>query len=190
MWWSRTLLLFAVLALGPVGCGFRPMYGVPSGAATGVDADLAAVRIEPIKDRIGQQLRNALLQRLSPRGEAADYTYSLQVKLSESVSNLGFRKDTYATVANLSMSAQVVLLREGASILGTTVSTTVYFDHLGPRYASVATERDAEERALDQLADNIRNRVAVAIQRYQANPNDERYRNRSIFREGTDEGSR
>jgi LPS-assembly lipoprotein len=166
------------------------MYGTPSGAVTGVNADLAAIRIAPIKDRIGQQLRNSLLQRLSPRGEAADYTYTLQVKLSEAVSNLGFRKDTLATVANLSMSAQVILLRDGAVLLGETVSTTVYFDHLGPRYASVATERDAEERAITQLADNIRNRVAVAVQRYQANPNDELYRNRSIFRDGPGEGNR
>ena len=190
MWWSRALLLFAVLALGPAGCGFRPMYGTPSGAASGVDADLASVRIAPIKDRIGQQLRNALLQRLSPRGEAADYSYSLLVRLNESVSNLGFRKDTYATVANLSMSAQIILTREGAAIIGETVTTTVYFDHLGPRYASIATERDAEERAIIQLADNIRNRVTVAIQRYQANPNDERYHNRSIFRDGSNESTR
>lgn len=183
MWWSRALLLFAVLALGPTGCGFRPMYGTPTGAASGVDADLAAIRIGPVKDRIGQQLRNALVQRLSPRGEAADYRYTLTVKLSESVNNLGFRKDTYATVANLTMSAQIQLSGDNASILGDTVTTTVYFDHLGPRYASVATERDAEERALNQLADDIRNRIAVAIQRYQANPNDERYRRRIIFRD-------
>lgn len=187
MWWSRALLLFAVLALGPAGCGFRPMYGTPSGAASGVSTDLASIRIEPIKDRIGQQLRNALVQRLSPRGEAADYAYTLTVKLTESVNNLGFRKDTYATVANLTMSAQVQLSSETATILGDTVSTTVYFDHLGPRYASVATERDAEERALTQLAEDIRNRITVAIQRYQANPNDDRYKRRSIFQDGRDE---
>ncbi|CUW37946.1 conserved protein of unknown function [Magnetospirillum sp. XM-1] len=187
MWWSRALLLFAVLALGPTGCGFKPMYGTPSGAAAGVDVDLAAIRIEPIKDRVGQQLRNALVQRLSPRGEAADYTYTLTVRLTESVSNLGFRKDTFATVANLTMSAQVQLTKEASTILGDSVSTTVYFDHLGPRYASVATERDAEERALTQLADDIRNRIAVAIQRYQANPNAERYKRRTIFRDSQDE---
>ncbi|EME70500.1 hypothetical protein H261_07718 [Paramagnetospirillum caucaseum] len=166
------------------------MYGAPSGAASGIDANLAAIRIEPIKDRIGQQLRNGLLQRLSPRGEAADYAYSLKVVLSEGVSNLGFRKDTYATVANLSMSAQIQLSGDNATILGETVTTTVYFDHLGPRYASVATERDAQERALNQLADDIRNRIAVALQRYQANPNDERYRRRSLFGGEGGEGRR
>jgi LPS-assembly lipoprotein len=190
MWWSRALLLVALMTLGPMGCGFRPMYGTPSGAQTGVDADLATIRIGPIKDRIGQQLRNTLVSRISPKGEAADYAYALDVKLSESVSNLGFRKDTYATVANLSMSAQVVLSGPTATIMGETVTTTVYYDHLGPRYASVAIERDAEERALTQLADEIRNRIVVALQRYQANPNDERYRRRTIFRTEPGEGGR
>lgn len=190
MWWSRALLLVVLVTLGPAGCGFRPMYGTPGGAAAGVDADLGSIRIEPIKDRTGQQLRNALLQRLSPRGEAADYAYTLQIRLSESVSNLGFRKDTYATVANMAITAQVLLSGDRATLLSDAVTTTVYFDHLGPRYASVAMERDAEERALNQLADDIRNRIAVAIQRYQANPSDERYQRRSIFRDENAEGRR
>jgi LPS-assembly lipoprotein len=190
MWWSRALLLLVVMALGPAGCGFRPLYGTPSGAASAAAVDLASIRLDPIKDRIGQQLRNSLLQRLSPRGEAADYTYVLKVVLNESIGNLGFRKDTFATVANLSLSAQIQLIGNGTSILVDSVTTTVYFDHLGPRYASVAAERDAEERALNQMADDIRNRIAVALQRYQANPNDQRYRQRTIFRDDRAEDSR
>lgn len=186
MWWSRAFLLVAVLALGPAGCGFRPLYGTPSGEAGSVDGELAGVRIGPIKDRVGQQLRNNLVQRLSPRGEAADYGYLLDVKLSENVSSLGFRRDTFATVANMAISAQVQLVGERAVILSEVVTTTVYFDFLGPRYASLATERDAEERALGQLADEIRNRVAVAIQHYRANPNDERYRRRGVFQDNRD----
>lgn len=187
MWWSRALLLTVLAVLGPVGCGFRPMYAPPSGEAAGVDADLAQIRIGAIKDRKGQVLRNALLQRISPRGEAADYKYMLDIILTENVGSLGYRKDTLATVANMTISAQVRLSGEKASLLGDTVTTTVYFDYLGPRYASLSMERDAEDRALSQLADDIRNRVAVAIQRYRANPNDEIYRRKSVF---TDESGR
>jgi LPS-assembly lipoprotein len=190
MWWSRALLLTVLLALGPAGCGFRPMYAKPTGAASGVDVDLARIRIGPLKDRNGQILRNALIQRLTPRGEAADYLYTLDVKLSETVGSLGYRKDTFATVANMSVSAAVRLTKDGANILGDTVATTVYFDYLGPRYASLSMERDAEERALNQLAEEIRNRVAVAIERYNANPNDEKYRRRAIFGEEPDRTSR
>jgi LPS-assembly lipoprotein len=149
-----------------------------------MDSELAGVRIGPIKDRSGQQLRNALVQRLSPRGEAADYGYTLDVKLSENVNSLDFRRDSFATVANMAIAAQVRLMGERAVLLNESVTTTVYFDFLGPRYASLATERDAEERALNQLADEIRNHVAAAIQRYRANPNDERYYRRSIFGDG------
>lgn len=183
MWWSRTLLVVAVLALGPAGCGFRPMYGSLGAEESFADAELARIRIEPIKDRIGQQLRNSLLARLTPRGEAADYKYGLKVILSESVNNLGYRKDNNATLANLTMNAQISLSGDKVSLLAESVTTIVYFDHLGPRYASLATERDAEERALSQLADDIRNRVAGAIQRYRANPNDKRYREESVFGE-------
>lgn len=184
MWWSKALLLAAVLALGPAGCGFRPMYGSMGGRDSVADADLARIRIEPIKDRMGQLLRNGLLARLTPRGEAADYAYTLRILLSENVSNLGYRKDANATLASLTITAQIQLNGEGSTgILSDSATSIVYFDHLGPRYASVATERDAEERALNQLADDIRNRVTAAIQRYRANPNDERYRRRSTLGE-------
>lgn len=183
MWWSRALLLVAVFALGPAGCGFRPMYGTLGPEDSAAGAELARIRIEPIKDRVGQQLRNGLLARLTPRGEAADYKYSLKVILSESVGNLGYRKDANATLASLTMTAQIQLMGETGGVLSDTATSIVYFDHLGPRYASVATERDAEERALNQLADDIRNRVAAALQRYRTNPDDERYRQKSIFGE-------
>lgn len=183
MWWSRALLVVALLALGPSGCGFRPMYGSLGVDESIADAELARIRIEPIKDRIGQQLRNGLLARLTPRGEAADYTYTLKILLSENVANLGYRKDANATLASLTMSAQIQLSSENSRLLSDTATSIVYFDHLGPRYASAATERDAEERALSQLADDIRNRVAAAIQRYRADPNNERYRQKSIFGE-------
>lgn len=181
MWWSRAFLVVAVLALGPSGCGFRPMYGSPGADAAG--AELARIRIEPIKDRVGQQLRNGLLARLTPRGEPADYKYSLKILLTENVGNLGYRKDANATLASLTMTAQIQLTSERIGLLSDAATAIVYFDHLGPRYASLATERDAEERALSQLADDIRNRVAASIQRYRANPNDERYQQKSIFGE-------
>lgn len=193
MWWSkpifRAFCLLALVAAGTSGCGFRPMYGAKGGSAgTTVDTELAQVQIGPIKDRIGQQLRNALVQRFTPKGEAADTTYSMTVKLGETFNSLGYRKDTYATVGNLVMSAQVTLSNEKATLMSGSVTANVYFDYLGPRYASVAAERDAEEQAITQLADEIRNRASVAIQRYKANPNDEIFRRRAPFQDESVQG--
>ncbi|MDO8607501.1 MAG: LPS assembly lipoprotein LptE [Phaeospirillum sp.] len=179
MWWSKALVLIAVLMLGPTGCGFGPMYAKGGGDRTGISADLADIRIAPIKDRMGQKLRNALLQRITPQGEPGDYRYSLSVTLTESASDLGYRRDSFATLGNLTMSAGFSLQGDGVGILLGTAITVVSFDYLGPRYASVATERDAEDRAITQLADDIRSQVAVAITRYKADPKNARYRKSS-----------
>lgn len=178
MWWSRAVLVLSLLALGPMGCGFSPLYTKGGGQADSspVSADLAAIRIQPIKDRLGQQFRNALVSRLTPRGEPGDYAYVLSVDLTSTPSDLGYRRDSFATLGLLTMTASFQLTGNGIAITGGTASTTVYFDYLGPRYASVAMERDAEERAITQLSEDVRSQVAVSIARYKANPKDPKYR--------------
>ena len=152
-----------------------------------MDADLADVRINPIRDRVGQLLRNALVQRITPKGEPGDPIYTLKIILSENAGDLGYRKDTFATLGSLTLQATVLLQASRTTLISDTASTVVTFDYLGPRYASVSMERDAEERAVTQLADDIRSRVALAIARYKANPNDIRYRRRSGTAFGEDE---
>ncbi|OAN49265.1 hypothetical protein A6A04_03885 [Paramagnetospirillum marisnigri] len=175
MWWSRVAFVIALLALGPVGCGFSPIYGKRGDADSPVSADLAQIRIQPIKDRLGQQLRNALVQRLTPQGEPGAPRFNLAVDVTSSASDMGYRRDSFATLGSLTMNASISLSGDGVSLASGQVKTVVYFDYLGPRYASVAMERDAEERAVAQLADDIRSQVAVAIAAYRANPKDPRF---------------
>ena len=176
MWWSRALLLVGLLTLGPSGCGFTPMYAKGSADKPGINADLAGVRVLPIRDRTGQKLRNSLVQRLSPQGEPGDYRYTLTVHLSETTSDLGYRRDTFATLGKLTMSASILLVSDGLGILSGLAQSEVNFDYLGPRYASVAMERDAEDRAITQIAEDVRSQVAAAILRYKSNPKDPKYR--------------
>ena len=176
MWWSRALLLVGLLALGPSGCGFTPMYAKGGADKPGINADLAGVRVLPIKDRMGQKLRNSLVQRLTPQGEPGDYRYTLTVQLTEAASDMGYRRDTFATMGKLTMSAVILLSGDGVGIMSSTANTEVSFDYLGPRYASVAMERDAEDRGVTQIAEDIRSQVATAIMRYKSNPKDPKYR--------------
>ncbi|TAN71511.1 MAG: hypothetical protein EPN20_04600 [Magnetospirillum sp.] len=179
MWWSRAALLIGLLVLGPTGCGFAPLYAKGGGDKGGVNDDLAQIRIAPIKDRLGQKLRNALVQRVTPRGEPGDYRYTLLVTLADGVSDLGYRRDSFATLGNFTLTATISLSGNGVTVLAGSSTTTVSFDYLGPRYASLATERDAQDRAISQLAEDIRAQLAVAITRYRGNPNDPLYRKTS-----------
>ena len=65
MWSFRTIFLLAALGfLG--GCGFQPLYGKHFDAYT--PEELSAIKVSPIRDRIGQQLHNHLLSLLNPGG--------------------------------------------------------------------------------------------------------------------------
>lgn len=159
----------AVLVLGPAGCGFQPVYSKPSGAQSSAVAEqLAAVRVLGIEDRIGQQLRNALISQLNPRGEPARNRYSLDVKLQQSSSGMASSKDGNATVERMTILATYSLTdtSQGQALTNGTTRAMGSFRYLGPRYASTASERDTEASLVQELSSEIR----TALIAYFANP--------------------
>ena len=96
---------FVVFLLG--ACGFRSLYGTD---ATGdAPGELATIKVNPIADRLGQQLRNNLLDLLNPRGGPANPRYFLTVSLDQSTQRLAIEKDAFATRANLRLRAEFSL---------------------------------------------------------------------------------
>jgi len=169
MSWSRrhfrlTGFVVVTLALAGVlgGCGFQPLYGQQGGDAT-VASDLAAVRVEPLRDRVGQQMHNFLRDRLNPGGQPVSPSYRLQVQLTETLSELGVRQDETATRANLRMQANFSLLSVdgGEPLLSGRSTSTTSYDILENPFATTVSEGDARERALRELADDIQTRLAV-----------------------------
>lgn len=155
---------FGVIALLLAGCGFRPLYKT---GANSDEAALASVDVVTIKDRIGQQLRNLLIENLAPRGRATRTDYRLTVTLTESKTRLAIRKDETATRAKLTIEASFRLLalknpRLGA-FAGRAQSTNGY-NILTSDFATLSAERDARDRSLRTLAQEIRLRVASALQ--------------------------
>ena len=170
MWFIRNrptglLLLPAlgVMALLLSSCGFRPLYKSGGG---GDEATLATVEVALIKDRIGQQLRNLLTAGLSPRGRSGQTNYRLTVTLTESKVTLAIRKDETATRANLTIKAAFKLLALQNPGLGTfsgSALSTNGYNILTSDFATLSAERNARNRALRTLAEEIRLRVASAL---------------------------
>lgn len=166
MWWSRALALLVLLP-ALAACGFTPLYGRKDGATDRALAnELAAIRVLPIPDRLGQQVRNALVERLTPMGEPARARYQLDVMVNESVGGTGQRKDSKATMGQLTLSATYKLSLGKDKVYSGSTRSIVSFNFLGPRYGSVAGERDAEERAVGEVAEEIRNQVALILAGY------------------------
>ena len=164
MWWSKAFLVVGVLTLGPAGCGFEPMYARPTGGGTTViGTQLSTIRVNGIQDRKGQLLRNALVQRLSPLGEPARPSPTLEVTLSSAQENLAERSDGRASLGRMFVTATYRLFPMGAEqpAFSGNSRSVVSYRLLGPRYSSVAVERDAEERALSELAEDIGNQLGT-----------------------------
>ena len=153
--------LAGMLALS--GCGFQPMYARTESAPASPVDKMAAVRIAPLPDRIGQQMHNLLRDRLNPRGQPREPAYLLKLRLSESRRELGVRKDETATRANLFVHA-VFSLREMKSkrvlLRGSTTSVNSY-NILTDQFATMFSENDARKRALRELSDAIRTRLGI-----------------------------
>jgi len=152
------------------GCGFQPLYGPAGAGAPSARERLASIRIQPLPDRIGQQMHNLLRDRLNPRGQPSAPAYVLQVTLSEAREELGIRKDETATRANLTLFAAFTLRDAGANkvLLSGRSSSTNSFNILNNQFATLFSESDARARALRELSEDIRTRLGIYFSRSDA----------------------
>jgi LPS-assembly lipoprotein len=141
------------------GCGFNPVFGQFDDAGT--EHQLAQIQIGPIEDRVGQILRNQLMDDVTPLGQPREPRYRLEVKLRESTSVLAIRKNEVATLANLNLSAQFVLISMpgNMSVFSNSVRVVSSYNILTSDYGTVAAEKDAREKAAKALSGDIKNRL-------------------------------
>lgn len=161
MSWSRLLLCLAV-----AGCGYHPLYGQHGADNASVVDEMALIRIEAIPDRIGQQMYNMLRERLNPYGKPEEPKYALSVAITETRENLFLERDETATRANLTLKASFILRRlDDSSVVVTGSSRSVSsYDILSSQFASVVSQEDARERTARAISDDIRTRLALALQ--------------------------
>jgi len=155
-------VLFATLIVA--GCGFQTLYGSGQGIAGSAAADdLADVRIAAISDRLGQIVRNDLLDRLNPFGEPVAPRFLLAVELEEGKEGLAIQIDDTVTRFNLTLTADYALTDALTGELLTTgsVRATAAYNVLRSDFANVIAERDAQQRAGREISDELKTRLAV-----------------------------
>lgn len=160
MWCCRASAVVA-LALLVAACGFRPLFGnFDDGNAS---AELAMIEIEPIADRIGQQLHNQLLDRLSPEGRPAEASYKLRIELRESRQGFAVDKAEFATRAAYRLSGTYSLFEPDGQkpIHSGRVTSISSYNILRSDYGTLVAEQDARGRAVEQIASDIRTGLAL-----------------------------
>jgi len=153
--------LIAVICLLLAGCGYEPIYGARQGVET--TAEMATVKIEPIEERVGQMLRNNLLDSLNPRGEAAQIKYRLVTEVTESKQELAIRKSELATRSNMNLTARYRLydVDRKAYVLSRSSVVTASYNLLTNEFATLSAEADARERGVRDLSDDITRQLAL-----------------------------
>lgn len=166
MSWYRAIIFGGVL-IALQACGFQPLYqhehqqgqvGVSAGGA------LQTIRIKPINDRVGQELRNHLFDALTPRGQPADPQWDLKIKLSEVIEHISVEQTSFATRANLKLTGTYFLSPVGDSEQdghSGTVKVISSYNFLDSEYATLVAERDARSRAVLILSNDIRRQLAI-----------------------------
>lgn len=176
MWWFKAKAARAAAAaaagaavLALAACGFEPLHGRTEGGFSTRDA-LPRIKIETMPGRSGQFLRNLLTDRFAPRGRRGPAVWTLRVDVKESVQSLGVRKTSEATRANIWFDGTFTLTRAGLSAARAKPFTARLravssFDLERGEFGALRAEKDARERALRRLADDITLRVSGRLRR-------------------------
>ena len=163
----RMLALSSASALGLVlsGCGFRPLYGRRGSGPAALE--MAAVEIGLVRDRLDQNLRNDLIERLTPFGEPAQPRYALSIQTSQSNSALAIQSDSTITRFNVTVSAAFtlterasgrILYRGNARAIGS-------YDAIRSDFATLTAEKDSARRTVREVSEDIRAQLAAFFAR-------------------------
>jgi LPS-assembly lipoprotein len=156
----RTFL--TLLAVAPLaGCGFAPVYA-PGGTGQALRGQ---VLVAAPDTRLGFELVARLEERLGlPQAE----TYRLDYVIETSESDLAITGTNDITRINIQGSVRFTLVEtmSGVERLSGTVSTFTAYSTTSTAVATAAARRDAEDRLMHALADQVMSRLLASSSRW------------------------
>jgi LPS-assembly lipoprotein len=162
---SKDRRVFAALLLAlPAGGCFQPLYG--EAVHPGLTADMQAIAIEPISDRIGHYLGDDLIVNLNGTGSTPAPKYRLTVKVVQSTATPTVTSQIQvANAATVSAIATYVLKPAGGgeTLVTDKANAVAVYDRTEDRFANLRAQRDAEIRLAKSLADEIELRLAAYL---------------------------
>ena len=149
-------------ALSLSACGFKPLYAVGT-TPEGVSTYMTQVFVEPIPGRQGVHLRNQLMDALTPEGTPASAGYRLAIKLEDVKEGLAILENTQITRYNYTLLARYELRDSvsGEVLDHGTARAIAAYNVAESQFATQSAERDAQERAMREVGEDIRLRLAL-----------------------------
>jgi LPS-assembly lipoprotein len=165
--------LFSVAALAALTAGcFQPMYAEHSNGSPALREKLMGVELPPVdkpnasrEARIGVEVRNALAFKLYGSATGMPPTHRLVLRFTTTRSSLMIDQTTaLPSSENYGIDAQynLVEIASNKSVMTGSTFSRVSYDIPGQlqRFARTRAFRDAEDRAAQEIAENIQTRLA------------------------------
>jgi LPS-assembly lipoprotein len=165
--------LLAVAALGALTAGcFQPMYAAHTDGTPALRERLMGIDLPPIDKpngsrdaRLGVEIRNALAFKLYGAATGMPPTHKLVIRFTTTRSSLILDPATaLPAVENYGIDTQYNLIEipTNRSVMTGTTFSRVSYDVPGQlqRFARQRAYRDAEDRAANEIAENIQTRLA------------------------------
>ena len=147
--------------VGLAGCNLRPLHGGDRGFAA--NAELAAIDVNVPESRIGQIIKNQLLDDLNPAGTVTEALYDLDVSLDLIRTALAIQLDDTTTRFDLTLSA-IFILKDKVdqdTLYRSAVRRVSSYNVVRDPFATEIAERDAERRAAREVSRQIRTLLSL-----------------------------
>ncbi len=151
-----------VVLLSLTGCGYRPLYTSGSDGR-GVVASLSSIAIQETGSRAGQLVRNSLLSSMRPAGTAEQDRFKLILKPELTRSTLvsqslpGIKR----LRLRLTVSYKLLEMGSGSEVNSGKTFSAVSYDIIREPISDLQAESNATDRAAQEVAADIRTRLAA-----------------------------
>ncbi len=184
--WYKTTFLACILAIA--ACGFEPLYVERHPTEkwsyyqgkfdTSITEELAQIKVEQASERIGQLVRNELLDSFTPKGVPSSPKYRLKINnIQKKKTEQALRNDITATRERVdyTLSYQLYDAKTGKKLISGDTLALLGFDIMANPYSTTFSEKKIEKDAAKVMANDIALRVAAyfhSILTKRGNPNE------------------
>lgn len=163
-------LLACACAIILAGCTVQPLNGQNTGTRSSslgsISYVLKATEVDPVKDRVSQQVRNKLLFALNGGAQTPNGQYRISLKVSSSVRAVSIQGGSNAPLsAQLLLTASYALVDKKIDkiVASGQRRSLAAFDRTSQSFANARAQRDAENRAALELGQKLKLAVAQDI---------------------------
>ena len=183
--WPKIKICLMGLMLA--ACGFEPLYVerhssdkwyYKSDFDTSITNEIAQIKVEPAGERIGQLIRNELLDNFTPKGVPSTPKYRLHLdNIQKEVSEQAMRDDITATRERVEYKLDYILTdaETGDELVRGNTLALLGYDIMANPYSTTFSRKKVEQDAAKIMADDISLRIGAyfhSVLTKRGNPNE------------------